>query len=209
MKQINHRDYDKLSPIERFQLTLKALARDDEEEAERLKRTCPRKHYSELDAAYSDRFESLERIIAAFLMQMECIRGKKIMMEVIKELVMHFGKAVQVVLRLNANPNGLSEAESKEIPDHHEVLLTAIERLYSEQVEEMEEIIQGELKGQLEMFEEVCLEMMGLSSETILKGLGASKALPWIDFERLEKVKPLKPDPEIKEAFIGCWERNL
>lgn len=210
MREIDYRDYDKLSPIERFQLSLKALERDDEREVGYLKKTCPKKKYRENDAEFTNHFEALNQIMAAFLMQMEFVRGKLIMMEAINILVEELLKAVQVVV-LAAYAKGSFEAKSNESPEEDcDVLLIAIKRLFCDKiVEGLEGKLQGELRGNLEMFDEVCNETMGLSSETVLKGWGADKALPWIDFKGLEQVETVKTDPGIKAAFLSCWERNL
>jgi hypothetical protein len=47
--------YDRFQPEERFRLTLEALARGDEEEAERLSDSCPRRTYTMNDLAYGDK----------------------------------------------------------------------------------------------------------------------------------------------------------
>lgn len=59
--------YDKFTPDERVKLTLVAIARGDEEEVGRLKRTCPKKHYLQTDIAYSDKMENLEKICLLFV----------------------------------------------------------------------------------------------------------------------------------------------
>ncbi len=58
--------YDRLKPEERFRLALEALARDDEEELDRLGRTCPRKTYSQIDAEYLDLLEASSRVADQF-----------------------------------------------------------------------------------------------------------------------------------------------
>lgn len=61
------KQYDKFSAKERIQLTLAAIARADEEEVKRLKKSCPRKHYLQTDVAYSDKMENLEKICSLFV----------------------------------------------------------------------------------------------------------------------------------------------
>jgi hypothetical protein len=47
--------YDRFTPVERFRLTIEALARGDEQEAELLSDSCPRRTYAMNDLAYGDR----------------------------------------------------------------------------------------------------------------------------------------------------------
>jgi len=50
--------YDRLTPEERFRLDVLALARGDEEESERLIRTCPLRHYTMNDWDFVWRWEA-------------------------------------------------------------------------------------------------------------------------------------------------------
>jgi len=50
--------YDRLSPEERFRLKVLALAREDEEESERLTDTCPRRDYTMNDWGFVGRWEA-------------------------------------------------------------------------------------------------------------------------------------------------------
>jgi hypothetical protein len=50
--------YDRLTPEERFRLGVLALARGDEEESERLARTCPRRTYTMNDLGFVGRWEA-------------------------------------------------------------------------------------------------------------------------------------------------------
>jgi hypothetical protein len=50
--------YDRFEPEERFRLTIEALARGDEEEAERLSESCPRRTYTMNDLAYVARMRA-------------------------------------------------------------------------------------------------------------------------------------------------------
>src|SRR5918997_4424994 len=57
-----HRHYDKLSAEERFRLDVLAMARGDEQESERLVRSCPRATYTANDRAFTVRWTSCENI---------------------------------------------------------------------------------------------------------------------------------------------------
>ena len=54
--------YDRLTPEERFRLGVLALARGDEEESERLARTCPRHTYTMNDLEFVGRWEAAREL---------------------------------------------------------------------------------------------------------------------------------------------------
>jgi hypothetical protein len=62
--------YDRFTPEERFRLTLEALARGDEQEAERLSESCPRRTYTMNDAAYGDRMRAGLQITMAICLDL-------------------------------------------------------------------------------------------------------------------------------------------
>lgn len=60
------RHYGRIEADERFRLALRAAARDDHEELERLVRSCPKKVYRMNDAEFADRGESA-RLLAVLV----------------------------------------------------------------------------------------------------------------------------------------------
>ena len=54
--------YDRLTPEERFRLDVLAMARGDEEESERLARTCPRRTYTMNDLGFVGRWEAAREL---------------------------------------------------------------------------------------------------------------------------------------------------
>jgi hypothetical protein len=64
--------YDRFTPEERFRLDVLALARGDEEESERLIRTCPRRGYTMNDWAFVGRWEAAREL--AMLAYMDVVR---------------------------------------------------------------------------------------------------------------------------------------
>jgi hypothetical protein len=64
--------YDRLTPEERFRLDVLALARGDEEESERLIRTCPRRGYTMYDWAFVGRWEAAQEL--ALLAYVDVVR---------------------------------------------------------------------------------------------------------------------------------------
>src|SRR5215211_8236068 len=59
--------YDRLTPHERFLLTLSAKARGDKTEVERLIRECPKHCYEERDADFDQRIETSEWLTFAVM----------------------------------------------------------------------------------------------------------------------------------------------
>jgi hypothetical protein len=64
--------YDRLTPEERFRLDVLALARGDEEESERLIRTCPRRDYTMNDWGFVGRWETAREL--ALLTYVDVVR---------------------------------------------------------------------------------------------------------------------------------------
>src|SRR5215208_4639637 len=64
--------YDRLSPEERFRLDVLALAREDEEESERLTATCPRRAYTMYDWGFVGRWEAAQEL--ALLAYVDVVR---------------------------------------------------------------------------------------------------------------------------------------
>ncbi len=65
MKALNPNLYATLTPRQRVIATLEAEARGDEQEVERLIKTCPKKTYTMNDAAYTDTMAGLASAILA------------------------------------------------------------------------------------------------------------------------------------------------
>ena len=64
--------YDRLTPEERFRLTVLALARGDEEESERLTVSCPRRGYTMYDWGFVGRWETAREL--AMLAYVDVVR---------------------------------------------------------------------------------------------------------------------------------------
>src|ERR1700712_2281172 len=68
--------YEQFTPTERVTLVLEAMGRQDEAEADKLARTCPRKTYTMGDAAYSDRLEAASDVMLVSLVALRCACGR-------------------------------------------------------------------------------------------------------------------------------------
>lgn len=66
MTKLNEINYYQLTSKERFDLTIAALARNDNAEVDRLKRTCQRKQYSMLDHEYTSKLERITFAVSKF-----------------------------------------------------------------------------------------------------------------------------------------------
>lgn len=58
--------YDRLTPAERFRLSVEAESRGDEEDARRLVDTCPRRQYRMNEVAFTGRWDTARQITLAF-----------------------------------------------------------------------------------------------------------------------------------------------
>jgi len=68
--------YDQFAAPERVTLWLQAMARGDEAEAGRLRASCPRKAYTQEDAAFGDRVEMAFDILAVVCIDLRCMWAK-------------------------------------------------------------------------------------------------------------------------------------
>jgi hypothetical protein len=66
MKSISPTVYESLTPRQRIIATIEAEARGDDEESQRLVKTCPKKNYQMNDAAFSDEMQGLMMRSMAF-----------------------------------------------------------------------------------------------------------------------------------------------
>ena len=72
MKAIKHSVYENLTPQQRINATIEAMAREDQEEVQRLVKTCPTKTYDHCDLEYMEKMDGLLSMAVA----VECdLRG--------------------------------------------------------------------------------------------------------------------------------------
>lgn len=154
--------YDVINPEERFKLLLAALTRGDEDEAQKLRKTCPKKHYSMSDAAYSDRLEASRDVATAFTIDWLC-----------QEKNLSVSEACLIGVRhvLCASSNS----------DTNYALEDALEQAIK--------ITEGRLKAILVAFETFCLEIEAPFEQMLV---WSPYALEWVEArrEQLAKVEP-------------------
>ena len=68
--------YEQFQPPERLTLLIEAMARNDDGEAERLQRSCPRATYTGRDPAFEDRWDMAFDVMAVVCIDLRCLWGK-------------------------------------------------------------------------------------------------------------------------------------
>lgn len=82
-----HKLYDQLEPDERFRLDLLAVARGDEQESERLVRTCPRHTYTMNDRAFTGRWTGAMEITLRVFIPIEQLLCKLQMIDAFRVVI--------------------------------------------------------------------------------------------------------------------------
>ena len=82
-----HRLYDQLEPDERFRLDLLAMARGDEQESERLVRSCPRHTYTMNDRAFTGRWTGAVEITLRVFIPIEQLLCKLQMIDAFRAVI--------------------------------------------------------------------------------------------------------------------------
>jgi hypothetical protein len=82
-----HRLYDQLEPNERFRLDLLAVARGDDQESERLVRTCPRHTYTMNDRAFTGRWTGAMEITLRVFIPIEQLLCKLQMIDAFRAVI--------------------------------------------------------------------------------------------------------------------------
>ncbi|MGH3146572.1 MAG: hypothetical protein ACRDTR_12300 [Rubrobacter sp.] len=84
MSKTLHKHYDRLEPEERFRLDVRAMARGDVEESERLVSTCPRRPYTMTDVEFSGRWNALLSLTPRAFLPLSEYLGKLEMVELFR-----------------------------------------------------------------------------------------------------------------------------
>lgn len=199
------RHYGRIEADERFRLELRAAARDDHQEVERLARSCPKSVYRMNDAAFVDR-ASAARLLAVL---------------VIGEIRPHFARAA--VLRASAEATKRALVLGMEIA--HEALDTVPSE--DELTEAHEAIGEGPLGQGFEdliasdlaqaaavwqAFGSTCREEMGVEPTTVIAAT-FGRGFPPLQTDELDQLAAAEADPQAvagwRDAFVGRWRRAL
>jgi len=168
-KKLQARVYPSIPPQERFQLVIKAVAKGDEEEADRLAESCPRKNYRMRDASFIARVEAANTLTLGFALEMAERHGRLEMVKALEEFadylldkltfqaVLDMESAYQLGWRHaggKGEPPGI--AEKVQLPDKKHPLA------------DIRQALEGQVKTLWEAFATVCRQDMGLEPEALL-----------------------------------------
>jgi hypothetical protein len=221
--------YDRLDPDERFRLGLKAAARGDEEDVERLRDTCPRETYTANDTAFTDRISgSLKMTMMLFEHLAPRLTKLRTLTAFRAALPYTFDNCINEarLAYLRGHEKGASRAweaagkngnppirlwKKAKLEDLHTIEGYFREKLTFSLLDEVEGRERRTARVALtvwEAFAKVCNEHLQLEPETLL-GAWCKSLLPKI--EELETLPdPPEVDPKIfqeyEEAFKQVWE---
>ena len=221
MRGLNSNHYGKLTPEERFRLSLLAFERDDMAEAERLKQTCPWKQYSMPDADVTDRIRASALVTLVFCLDLAPRISKLQMAQAFAEAVPWFiGKAADIAAQdylsgYEAGAKAAWQAAGKkgkpkvDLPGTEEVAegiqktLTGVPNTIRTVAEE----VAADINGHLEAFGRITRAELELEPQTLLKVWFAPI------MEQLDMVPEVEPDPvQVEENFAvlcGLWKKEL
>lgn len=222
MKKIA-RLYQHLTPEERFRLALEALARDDEEEMDRLGRTCPRKNYSLRDPAFTDRLDASRFIAYGFSLlwldawsrYLTVKAALDTYLEALSMFVRGYVQGANNAWRHAGKEGALLAVDGRE-PTAEELEEIATGAAWAS----LEEKVQEE--GLREALEKPANELralwQGFAAFWGEKGLDPEKVLTWwppvLDRVRRERELLATPAPAeeaeaIRQTFATLWERMV
>lgn len=205
MKDINRKYYEKFSAEERVQLTISALSRQDSQEADKLRNTCPRISYTMKDLQYMNRMQAIEKMtmaLAAICTELlDKIRIQKLALSG-AQLAMHASsKGFQLGYRI-----GQSKKSKKPLKYEYNPF-EDIDNLYDEISNDhdslQENIIQ--LKAAYQAFNEICAE----------ENINADQLIKWFGiFEHLKELKnylgcPVTATNEALKMYMEVFKKQL
>ena len=223
MKDLS-KHYNTLTPHERFQLALKATARGDENEAEQLHRTCPKKTYRMNEADYTARHEILERFIAGFLSNIEQARGKLMVHQCMQESLKYIlGRAEDEIYSayyfgyFSASEKRPSKKAEESVKKQINDLRSMANRLLAA----TRKGIFMRVKADFEAFDAACLECIGLDAKIVIAGAGASEVIAFLNWKEIEHADDLDGSEhveskdeteyveELYDLFITSWAEHV
>jgi hypothetical protein len=184
--------YDRFTPEERFRLTLEALAREDEQEAERLWESCPRRTYTMNDAAYGDRMRTGLQITMAICLDLAPHLAKLRMIEAFRMIQPYVRTVAQ-------NKAHFAYFDGHRSGSHHAWRAAGMEgdppgwKEWEEEEEPGEEAFDPSIEGDLDNISARVEETMAFVSELL---------------DRLEREFVVEVRA-IWEAFAGFCEEEL
>ncbi len=206
MKKKTLEFYDKFTVKERFDLSLAALARDDQEEVHRLQDSCPQKRYIQADTEFCDRMDSLKHLCVNFIFMRDLIIRDSI---VLCSLGFTFSKmAVAFEDGFNLAVETVKDKQSYEsvLPLKEEKLnefLICVDELEKEFSEKM-----SILKSLIEAFRLFC-EEVNINYQQVIEWLekwGTTEEIftPLLEDYQIDE----KAVESLKNKFLESWQKT-
>lgn len=216
MKRLSTRLYERLTPWERFLLTLESMARDDEQEMRRLAESCPKKIYTIRDPEFTDLIDASRYLAFGFsLLWIDAYRrylaleaAAKAYLDTLSFFVWGYVLGANNAWKRAGKEGVLFDVEGRE-PTNAELreigLAAAIDGFQEEAAKVLREKA-NELKILWQGFAAFCREK-NLDPETMLAWW--PPVLEQVRRERklLEAPAPAEEVEEMWEAFAVVWER--
>jgi len=197
------RVYDRLEPWERFQLALAAQARDDDRDAERLARTCPRRSYQGGEPEFLEPLELACELAHAFAAEILPLAGRLDVAEAAAELAaVHFQILADSVEFIDVHAHA-SKGFRREVCD---AIKETSER-YVAFLARIRETLTATGATAAHAFAAFCEHELGVEPETLL-GAFARITLP--AYERFA-ANPADPEEvaNYHAALAGAWRCRL
>jgi hypothetical protein len=191
---------------------IEALARDDNQEAERLAAACPRKVYREIDAEYGERVRVSSEIVSAVVLDLAPRLGKLHMIEAFREFLPLFlvrGMDVAAMAWLD----GYTEGKNGRRKQDDEIVEAGIQKALNdadlatkrvpEVLEELRNTVAGETRAIWEGFSRFCKRELRLEPETLVSAW-FEPALP-----HLREAQDALDAAQANPSFVDEYDASL
>jgi hypothetical protein len=194
---IVHR-YGRLEPEERFRAALAAAARDDDQEYDRLWETCPMRHYSMTDAAFTDRWRASSHLALAVAVDLGPRLANLRMLAAVRETLPH---AIALGVDVGVPDPGELEPEDVE---------RIIEKTLGRAFDGAQEHIRSQAAAVYEAFCRVCREELRVEAETVLRAFLGPLHHDALGLDQLDGAEPDEDAlGEWREMFARKWRERV
>jgi hypothetical protein len=189
--------YDRLEPEERFRAALDAAARGDEEEYDRLWDTCPMRHYSMTDAAFTDRWRATSTLATAVAIDLGPRLANLRMLAAVRETL----------------PHAVALGVDHGVPDPGELGPEDVQRIVEETLgrafDRAQEHVRPQAAAVYEAFRRVCREELRVEPETVLRAFLGPLHYHALGLDQLDGTEPdQKAFGEWREMFARKWHER-
>jgi hypothetical protein len=181
--------YDQLTGIERLRLVIEAEARGDDAEVDNLVRSCPRKHFSCGDDAYTVPLKATWELVQAACHDFDRYMGRLQALDVVQCMI---SGLIEHLHKFDKIPR-------KRIED----IVATLEGFSEAPVAHFRVAILAEIKGLYEAFGKFFQGKLDLTSDALLKAY-AKPYWEWLDRLK-EEISGIEVDPEI----VAKMEKQL